>query len=84
MQVKIKIWFYILLLFMISCNSRHEISTNDKIKVAVFSGNGASITCVLETLEALKIDQKIQGAAPDALSSLMTLICAQGGHHVVF
>jgi len=61
MQVKIKIWFYILLLFMFSCNFRHETITNDKIKVAVFNGNGASTTCVLETLEALKIDQKIQG-----------------------
>ena len=47
-----------------SC-SNTEITTqqknNSKIKVGVFNGNGASEICVLETLEALKIDTGITG-----------------------
>lgn len=37
-----------------------------KIKVGVFNGNGASSVCVLETLEALKIDTGISGQAISA------------------
>ena len=37
-----------------------ETSISGKLKVAVFGGNGASVTCILETMEALKIDKGIQ------------------------
>ncbi|HHB79706.1 MAG TPA: hypothetical protein ENK85_10785 [Saprospiraceae bacterium] len=33
---------------------------SEKLKVGVFNGNGASPVCVLETMEALKIDQGIE------------------------
>ena len=43
-----------------SCNSRSgENTDNPGIKVGVYKGNGASPVCVLETMEALKIDKGI-------------------------
>lgn len=53
-------------LLFFSCNTKinKEINSN-KLKVAVFSGNGASPVCVTETLEALKIDSGIQSRAID-------------------
>ena len=62
----LKNWLYIVSILLFSCNSTNESSTPDKIKAAVFSGNGASPVCVLHTLEALKIDPNIQG---DKISS---------------
>lgn len=62
----------ILLLFIgyvfFSCNEKinnNKVTKHNtkKIKVAVFSGNGASSVCVTETLEALKIDKEIEGTA---------------------
>ncbi len=38
----------------------------DKIRVGVFNGNGASAVCVIETMEALKIDE---GIHPEEISS---------------
>ncbi len=44
-----------------SCESKLEDKEPDnKISVGVFNGNGASAVCVIETLEALKIDSGIQ------------------------
>lgn len=47
--------------FIVSCNNfaKNNLVENKKIQVAVFTGNGASATCILETIEALKIDVKI-------------------------
>ncbi len=41
-----------------------EENTEQKIVVGVFDGDGASVTCVLETMEALKIDS---GIAPSVI-----------------
>ena len=53
--------FAIALGLFVSCNNSSTglLSENDKIKVAVFNGNGASATCITETYEALKIDTGI-------------------------
>jgi len=48
-----------LFLFFSSCSTKHKQPTDNKLAVGVFSGNGASLTCVIETLEALKIDTGI-------------------------
>ncbi len=48
-----------------SSNSEVPEQSASKIKVAVFSGNGASPVCVTETLEALKIDKGVEGKAVD-------------------
>ena len=63
----ILITFFAIAIFSPSCNQKHETeeSTN-KIQVGVFNGNGASAVCVIETLEALKIDSGIQ---PISISS---------------
>lgn len=53
--------FYLIIavLFSVSCNNTEK---NKKINVAVFGGNGASNICVLETMEALKIDTGIKSS----------------------
>ena len=43
-----------------------EKPTSSLLQVGVYAGNGASSVCVLETLEALKIDKGIQGTAVSA------------------
>jgi glutamine amidotransferase-like uncharacterized protein len=52
-------------LFFFGCNQAHEGDNNDlkpnKIRVGVYSGSGASAVCILETLEALKVDSGICG-----------------------
>ncbi|MEA3450476.1 MAG: BPL-N domain-containing protein [Bacteroidota bacterium] len=51
-------------LFIISCNTADFQNTeknSSKIIVGVYTGNGASAICILETLEALKIDTGIAG-----------------------
>jgi len=51
-------------IFLVSCNIAEMQDTQDKtskIIVGVYSGNGASATCIIETLEALKIDTGIAG-----------------------
>ena len=64
-----KILFLSVLLFLFISNSdiyAQTQATKDKLVVGVFSGNGASATCIVETLEALKIDT---GIIPIAVSA---------------
>ena len=50
-----------------SCKQKTETKESvNKINVGVFDGNGASAICVLETIEALKIDSGIQPIAISA------------------
>ncbi len=60
---KLIYFMVVVLLFFVSCN---EIELNQqnkekKIIVGVYAGNGASPICILETLEALRIDTGIKG-----------------------
>jgi len=60
------LFFSILLLLFFSCKTEGDVNNNiesntTKIIVGVFNGNGASAVCVLETLEALKMDNGIDG-----------------------
>ncbi len=69
-RMKIKISVILLSVLLFSCKTENENTpekkdVSNKIKVAVFSGNGASPVCVTETLEALKIDKGIAGKAID-------------------
>jgi len=48
-------------------NTENTNTTPAKINVGVFNGNGASAVCVLETLEALKLDS---GISPQAVSAV--------------
>ena len=60
-----RIYIIIIALFsLFSCNNEKknysELSnTKEKIKIAVFNGNGAGEVSVIETIEALKIDSEI-------------------------
>lgn len=60
-----KIFFISLIISFLfyGCIDNNQVTDieNSKIKVGVFNGNGASQICVLETLEALKIDTGITG-----------------------
>ncbi len=59
---KITIHFFVISLFLFSCQQKVEKENTkdaEKIKVAVFNGNGASKVCVMETVEALKMDSGI-------------------------
>jgi putative intracellular protease/amidase len=62
----------ILLLFS-ACKHKLEIkeelssiSTENPIRVGVFSGNGASPVCIIETIEAIKIDPEMEAVAISA------------------
>jgi glutamine amidotransferase-like uncharacterized protein len=58
------VFFVMLLLFLAGCgeNTRKEkTDAQAKINVGVYDGGGASPVCVIETLEALKIDGGIAG-----------------------
>lgn len=59
---------FVLFVF-ISCseNSVQQELVEKRIEVGVFNGNGASPVCVLETLEALKLDS---GISPRAISAV--------------
>ncbi len=61
-----KILYFFLSLLLIAVSCKHE-QTQQKIRVGVFAGNGASPICILETLEALKIDTDIQGVSVSAV-----------------
>ncbi len=68
--MKFKLLIIVTAALMFSCKTKtvenNKKQTNsEKIHVAVFSGNGASPVCVIETLEALKIDKGIEGKAVD-------------------
>ena len=61
--MKLKILIISLILFSFSCSTENkEVVKQDdnKIKVAVFNGNGAGSVSIIETLEALTIDSGIQ------------------------
>jgi glutamine amidotransferase-like uncharacterized protein len=62
--MKIKVVFFIIITFsaiLSSCEQKIENKRQiNKINVGVFNGNGASAVCVIETLEALKIDSGLQ------------------------
>ncbi len=58
----IKIFYLLFLTIFISCENSNNKSSNNqenKIKVAVFNGSGASAVCIIETFESLKIDTGI-------------------------
>ncbi len=67
--MRLKFIFFLLFIFfltIISCENNKKdivISQNEekfqKINIGVFNGNGASPVCILETMEALKIDTGI-------------------------
>lgn len=57
----------IIILFSSCSNSLENKKSINKINVGVFNGNGASAICVIETLEALKIDS---GIKPISISAL--------------
>ena len=52
---------FILLIYSCKTETNKEKLNTETIKVGVFNGNGASAVCVLETIEALKIDKGIDG-----------------------
>ncbi len=61
---------FVFLLGVWSCQSEKEQSVkkeNAKLRVGVFNGNGASPVCVIETMEALKVDT---GVAPREVSAV--------------
>jgi len=62
--MKFKVIIFTILAFSVilsSCEQKTETKKQtNKINVGVFNGNGASAVCVIETLEALKIDSGIQ------------------------
>lgn len=65
--------FFILVLFagiLSSCQQVNQTKQQEelhKLRVGVFNGNGASPVCILETLEALKIDSGISSYPISAL-----------------
>ena len=63
MNYKSLIFYLFCLLTLTSLASCQNSETEAKaLKVGVYSGQGASATCILETLEALKIDPSIEGS----------------------
>ena len=48
-----------IILIFSGCSSDKPVKKENKITVGVFNGNGSSIVCVTETMEALKIDKEI-------------------------
>jgi len=69
--MKIKVIIFTILAFSAILSSCEQKTDNkeqiNKIKVGVFNGNGASAVCVIETLEALKIDSGIHPISVSAL-----------------
>ncbi|MCK5857430.1 MAG: DJ-1/PfpI family protein [Bacteroidales bacterium] len=66
--MKNNILIFALLLSLFACQNveTNNIETTTKLKVAVFNGNGAGAISVIETIEALKIDQGIDALAISA------------------
>ena len=63
-HIKYNIIFLLFVVFIMSCNNKSSVNhekgtTENKIKVGLFNGTGASSTCILETFESLKIDTGI-------------------------
>jgi len=62
---------------MNSCKSEIPVQDNNSIFVGVFNGDGASPVCVIETMEALKIDSGITAreiSAADIMNGSLTEI----------
>ncbi len=57
--MKTKYFFTVLLAVLIATVAFGQRRSGKKIQVGVFDGNGASPVCVVETMEALKIDKGI-------------------------
>ncbi|MEN8251027.1 MAG: BPL-N domain-containing protein [Bacteroidota bacterium] len=57
--------YLILIVLMLAGACSQKSTETGKIKVGVYSGEGASAVCVIETIEALKIDR---GVSPCAVS----------------
>lgn len=56
------LYIFLVALIALSSSCEHRVENKDsinKINVGVFDGNGASQICVLETIEALKVDSGI-------------------------
>ena len=57
-----KLIYFLIFIVFVSCNYENKESINqpnNKIKVAIFNGSGASAVCIIETFESLKIDTGI-------------------------
>lgn len=54
-----RFYLVILLLFAFAACKDQKVNEEKKIVVGVFNGNGAGSVCVIETIEALKIDKDI-------------------------
>jgi len=57
--MKTKYFITVLLAILIASTTFGQRYSSKKIQVGVFDGNGASPVCVIETIEALKIDKDI-------------------------
>jgi len=57
--MRTKYFITILLAVLMAATAFSQRRTGKKIQVGVFDGNGASPVCVIETMEALKIDKDI-------------------------
>jgi len=53
------LYFLTFVIFLFACNPHVDDNMKEKIRVGVFNGEGASAVCVIETMEALKIDKEI-------------------------
>ncbi len=53
------LYLLIIAVSLSACNPQPTDSTKEKIRIGVFNGEGASPVCVIETMEALKIDREI-------------------------
>ncbi len=76
------IFFFLTLLAAVSCTN----VDNDKIRVAVFQGDGGSATCIRETVAALTVDNEMEVSivtstdiSNGALSGLDAIIIPGGG-----
>ena len=65
--MKTRYFFTVLLAVLIATTTFGQHRSGKKIQVGVFNGNGASPVCVIETMEALKIDH---GILPREVSSV--------------
>ncbi len=58
---------FIAIFFSLFFGLQAQSQTDTKLRVGVFNGNGASPICVIETMEALKVDE---GIVPQTVSSV--------------
>jgi len=66
--MKMRSLFTLILITFIAFGGSAQTKSRDaKLRVGVFNGNGASVVCVIETMEALKIDH---GIIPQEVSAV--------------